>query len=265
MLPTSVDKIVAMLPAEALVLDVGGWACPFNRANWILDAESYETRGWYKVYGGPPSTGPEREWFSKETWVQRDICDHAPWPFADKQFDFAICSGTLEDIRDPLWVCSELVRVAKQGYIEVPTREWESSRGIEYPHLAGMSHHRWLIEISDNTIYFLQKYHAINAHWRLSFPRAYGRTLTGDRAMQCLWWKDSFSWIETINAMDNTEQILEKYVRRVHPYPRWIVRGDRLWRRGRWLWRRLLQKLSGGPNYAKYGIGPPAAKVEPPT
>ena len=58
-----------------------------------------------------------------------------------------ICSHTLEDLRDPLWVCAELVRVAKAGYVEVPSRAAEQSRGWEHPRIAGLSHHRWLIEI----------------------------------------------------------------------------------------------------------------------
>jgi hypothetical protein len=258
MLQTSVEKILGMLKPDNLVLDVGGWACPFNRAQYILDAEPYETRGWYKVYGGPASQGGDKEWFTKETWVQRDICEHTPWPFRDKQFDFAICSGTLEDIRDPLWVCSELIRVAKRGYIEVPTRQWESSRGIEYPNLAGMSHHRWLVEIEGNQIQFLQKYHAINAHWRFSFPRSYGRTLVGERAMQCLWWEGSFDFVETsINGTGNTEQILAEYVQRIHPYPRWLLAVDRYARRALSLPRRVVRKLRAKANYAKYGFADP--------
>jgi hypothetical protein len=37
-----------------------------------------------------------------------------------------ICSHTLEDIRDPLWVCSEMIRIGKAGYIELP-------RGLQKP------------------------------------------------------------------------------------------------------------------------------------
>src|SRR5947199_219349 len=116
----NVTTLLQFLKPEDQVLDVGGWACPFNRAQWILDAEPFETRGFYRTFGGAPSQGGDVERFCKDTWVQRDICHHDPWPFRDKQFDFVICSHTLEDVRDPLWVCSELFRVGKRGYIEVP-------------------------------------------------------------------------------------------------------------------------------------------------
>jgi hypothetical protein len=159
MLEENVQKVLASLRPDDLVLDVGGWACPFNRAQWVIDAEPFETRGFYATFGGPRTQGGEKEWFSKDTWVQRDICDRTPWPFDDKQFDFVVCSNTLEDIRDPLWVCSEIVRVGKRGYIEVPSREWESCVGVERPGQAGLSHHRWLVEISGAKIRFMQKYH----------------------------------------------------------------------------------------------------------
>ncbi|MBU5612487.1 class I SAM-dependent methyltransferase [Geomonas azotofigens] len=43
-----------------------------------------------------------------------------PYPFADKYFDFLICSHVLEHLEDPVRTCSELSRIAKAGYIEVP-------------------------------------------------------------------------------------------------------------------------------------------------
>ena len=39
--------ILSRLSERDVVLDVGGWACPFNRANIVIDAEPYETRGYY--------------------------------------------------------------------------------------------------------------------------------------------------------------------------------------------------------------------------
>src|SRR5882757_1051667 len=119
MLPAATERILASLPKDAVVLDVGGWAAPFNRADWVLDLMPYDTRGAMGSYG------PRTEHFSRRTWVMRDICDHRPWPFKDDQFDFAICVTTLEDIRDPIWVCKELSRVARAGYVEVPTIEHE--------------------------------------------------------------------------------------------------------------------------------------------
>jgi len=192
----NVQKVLARLGPDDLVLDVGGWACPFNRAQYVLDAQPYETRGFYRTFGGPPSQGGDREWFRRETWIQRDICAREPWPFADKQFDFVICSHTLEDLRDPLGVCSELVRVGKAGYVEVPSRLHESCLGVERPGQAGLSHHRWLIDIGDNRIQFLQKYHMIHTDRRFHLPPSYRRRLTPETSVQWLWWEGSFDFEE---------------------------------------------------------------------
>jgi hypothetical protein len=121
--PHVVEILDRLSPADT-VLDIGGWARPFNRANFVIDAEPYETRGYYGP--GLPAQGGPQEYFSKQSWCQRDICSRVPYPFADKSIDFVICSHVLEDIRDPLWVCAEMVRIGKRGYIEVPSRVAES-------------------------------------------------------------------------------------------------------------------------------------------
>src|SRR5919112_583208 len=110
-------QIMQTLAADANVLDVGGWAVPFPRADWVIDLAPYETRGTWGYDGDPAA-----ERFTAATWIQRDICERDPWPFEDASFDFVICSHTLEDVRDPVWVCSELVPIGKAGYIEVPSR-----------------------------------------------------------------------------------------------------------------------------------------------
>ena len=107
MLEESRERILDLLGEDDLVLDVGAWAHPFARADWVLDLQPYETRGLYGYDQG--EKGNER--FTEASWVVRDICDHEPWPFDDDQFDFIICSHTLEDIRDPVWVCQEIQRV----------------------------------------------------------------------------------------------------------------------------------------------------------
>jgi len=146
------------LPEDGLVLDVGGWAKPLARADWVIDLEPYETRG---LYGS--ADGDER--FSAETWVRRDVCDREPWPFADGQFDVAVCSQTLEDLRDPVWVCSEMQRVARAGRVEVPAVVEELTWGVQGPWV-GWSHHRWLCLPEDGGLTFVHKPHLLCAPGR---------------------------------------------------------------------------------------------------
>lgn len=191
MLESSRALISAELPSDALVLDIGGWASPLARADWVLDLMPYETRG---LYGEPD---PDEERFSAETWVSRDICDRTPWPFGDDQFDFAVCSHTLEDVRDPLWVCSELCRVARAGYVEVPARSQEQTEGVHGPWV-GWSHHHWLIDIRDGAIEFVFKPHLlhgrpefwVDAEWMAAQPP---NALVSD-----LFWEGSFEFRERI-------------------------------------------------------------------
>ena len=197
MFSENVEKVLNEIQPDSLVLDVGGWACPFNRANWIIDSGSYQTRGYYEKIGLPRSQGGDKEYFSEKTWIQRDFCDKEPWPFEDKFFDFSICSHTLEDVRDPLYVCSELIRVSKRGYIEVPSRLIETCRGVESDSIVGLSHHRWLVDISDNHIQFTMKYHIIHGDLLLSFPPHFVKKIPLDKTISYLFWDKKFSFAET--------------------------------------------------------------------
>src|SRR5687767_4323822 len=75
MLAESLKRVTEYIPDSAKVLDVGGWARPLNRADWVLDLMPYDTRG---MLG---HDGDQQERFASDRWVQRDICARAPWPF----------------------------------------------------------------------------------------------------------------------------------------------------------------------------------------
>ncbi|MBA2349590.1 MAG: class I SAM-dependent methyltransferase [Solirubrobacterales bacterium] len=194
MLPSASDRFLAELPDDALVLDVGGWAAPLNRADWVIDLQPHATRG------DMGSFGPGPEHFSAETWVVRDICDREPWPFADDQFDFAVCVTTLEDVRDPMWVCSELSRVARAGYVEVPTVLAELIYNVEGngQHL-GHEHHRWIVDIATQPpseagtggeeLVFLHKPHNIHHDWTLRVTPRMRAQMAMEEELQGLFWQ----------------------------------------------------------------------------
>jgi len=194
MLAAHVAELGRRVPADASVLDVGGWAVPLERADWVIDLMPHETRG---AWG---ASDPARERFTAATWVQRDICDHEPWPFADDQFDFAVCAHTLEDIRDPVWVCSELNRVAKAGYVEFPSRLAEQSWSIEHRTYSGWNHHRWLCEAdrAAGSVRFTFKYDLVHLP-EYRFPRWFFDGLTDEQKVDWLWWDGSFAFEERIH------------------------------------------------------------------
>lgn len=195
MLPSRIRERLDSLPADALVLDVGGWARVDPRADWVIDIGSYETRNWYRTLGEPASDRPERA--AAERWVQMDICSSAPWPFEDDMFDYVICAQTLEDVRDPVRVCEEMGRVGKAGYIETPDAAVELTRGIDSPHWCGWMHHRWLVELESGGVTVTAKPHHIHSPlWpAIRSPRL---LLRGGGATLELEWAGTLTARETI-------------------------------------------------------------------
>ena len=175
------------LPEHAQVLDVGGWAAPLNRADYVIDLMPYETRGVL----APNGVGPAPARFARERWIQADICAHQAWPFDNDQFDFAVCTFTLEDVRDPIRVCQEMSRVARAGYIEVPTvldellwRNPEPSGG----RWLGHAHHRWLCWLQDDELVFLSKFHSLHVRRELRISRRQAAALSeADRVLGIAW------------------------------------------------------------------------------
>jgi hypothetical protein len=221
MLDESRKRILDLLGEEDLVLDVGAWARPFARADWVLDLQPYETRG---LYGYEESErGTER--FTDATWVVRDICDREPWPFEDDQFKFVICSHTLEDIRDPVWVCEELQRVGKAGYIEVPSRLEEQTVGVngDWP---GWAHHRWLCDVDGDRIEFVHKSHALRSGGDFTVAADYTLARPLAERRSTLWWQGSFSCGERILlTAEESDQCLAAGVPEGAPAPRRSVLG----------------------------------------
>lgn len=162
------------------VLDIGSWNEVFPRASVIIDVNPYETRKSFYP--------DEKEHFSKATWLQADVNMADTWAkFKDKEFDFVICSHLLEDVRDPLYVCEQLNRVAKRGYIEVPTRYRECARAKSEDTVSGYDHHRWSVDVIDGSLVFTAKLHWAHTDlqailesksWRLTAPLRWIKRLT---------------------------------------------------------------------------------------
>ena len=206
MLAASARRIEA-LPPEALVLDVGGWAAPIARADWVIDLMPYATRGMY----GEVNAANER--FDETTWVARDICAREPWPFEDDQFDFAVCAHTLEDVRDPVWVCDELTRVARAGYIETPSRLEEQTYGVHGPWV-GWSHHHWLVELEGGTLTFVFKSHVLHGRRDFAFRQGFAEGLDPAERVVALFWERTFEYRERIFlGRDEIDDYLSEPVR----------------------------------------------------
>jgi SAM-dependent methyltransferase len=161
------------------------------RADWVIDLMPYATRG---MYG---NVDPASERFDESTWVTRDICAREPWPFEDGKFDFVVCAHTLEDVRDPVWVCNEMNRVARAGYIETPSRLEEQTYGIHGPWV-GWSHHHWLVEAESGTLTFVFKSHVLHGRRDFAFRRGFADSLRPEERVVSVFWEGNLECRERI-------------------------------------------------------------------
>lgn len=225
MLPEGLCRVLE-LDDRARVLDVGGWAAPLNRADWVIDLMPYETRGAL----APDGVGPPPARFTPSRWVVADICAHRPWPFEDDFFDFAVCTFTLEDVRDPIRVCEELSRVARAGYVEVPSLLDEltwMNRELSGGPWVGHSHHRWLCTRKDGELLFLSKFHSLNARPRARVPRRWARQLSVRERVLAHFWEGSLPARELAAIDDYPFGELERVI--AERFGRTPSRAEELW------------------------------------
>lgn len=212
------SKIMEILNETDKVLDIGGWERPFNRANYVIDIMPYQTR---KTQNSYPSEMSEQ--FLENSWIIHDI--NQSLPFKDKEFDFVTCGHVLEDIKDPIKLCTEIIRVSKAGYIEFPNRSYEMRTCVD-PYInsnkyVGYCHHRWLIEIKNGGLYFVPKTAVHSVLPFLRCKKAESRTIG-------FFWKDSFDIHEfffssykdivqeSIKFRSVNDNISEKYLLKIH-------------------------------------------------
>mgnify|MGYP001212395418 CR=1 FL=1 len=201
-LRSNLPKLRCTCRAAVRVLDVGGWHNPFNLATHVLDIMPYETRR------KEDALDPEdAERFSAETWHIHDACE-GNWPWPDDYFDYAVCSHTLEDIRDPIIVARELARVSKAGYVEVPSRAREIFVKDRFARMKmifgripeiGFPHHRWFCELKDDGLHFFHKGQEVGMNRANYITRGeLGRKMTEAESGIGIFWTSTFTAKEII-------------------------------------------------------------------
>lgn len=121
------------------VLDIGSGQDPFPLATHLADR--YEEKTSHRT----------------NTELVRDErpftpCNIEDMPFQDKQFDFVYATHVLEHVDSPAKACRELMRIARRGYIETPTR----TSDIMFNHLYLKDHHKWHINLVNETLIFME-------------------------------------------------------------------------------------------------------------
>lgn len=175
------------IPAAALevlaaeggrILDVGGAAAPYARADHVLDIQPF-CADYLRANAWGEADEAVRGWRADQ-YTSLDLCSGTAWPFDDKRFDLALCSHSLEDLRDPMPVVAEMNRVAKRILVICPSRLLEQTLGIEHPRFCGFDHHPWMVSAMEGRLVFRRKTMALNlpaCHLRCPFGMMLTREL----------------------------------------------------------------------------------------
>ena len=132
-------RIAIPVGPDSLVLDVGSGDKPHWRADVLLDRYVDAAHGGQR--SGRAAARITRPMFD---------ADAAAMPFADRVFDYVICSHVLEHVPDPAAVVAEMTRVGRAGYIEVP--EAASAKILDFPS------HLWWCRLDGSTLVFTAKH-----------------------------------------------------------------------------------------------------------
>lgn len=116
------------------VLEVGGAGNAFPRANVVCDL----TFGSCAQRNGAPGV------FRDDVAYVEAPAENLP--FSDDEFDFVYCTQVLEHVMDPVRACAEMSRVAKRGFVELPSRFGELTNGNPS--------HRWVVDREEDVLVF---------------------------------------------------------------------------------------------------------------
>lgn len=151
------------------VVDVGGVMMPWAREFVTMYADILDPHEYLPQYEDLYDDNLKRA-----EWMQGDINDDAIWKelfhYTDQNgmFDFAICTHTIEDIRNPMLTLKMLPAIAKEGFIAIPTKHVELCFGIECPErdwqdwgihgrFRGFMHHRWIFTVKEGVLWAFPK------------------------------------------------------------------------------------------------------------
>ena len=144
------------------VLDIGCGYSPHPAANTICDVQDLKKN------------------YLDKKFVQ---LKEKKFPFKDKEFDFVIASHVIEHVEDVDFFIKELQRVAKKGYIEVPTK-LEDNLVFE-----NKNDHIWWFYYDDvnNKLLASKKNQLIEPFITVSLAKVFEEVFRDSLVMQLIW------------------------------------------------------------------------------
>lgn len=104
------DRIKNIKPTDK-VLEIGPGADPHPRSNVLLEKKFGSEDEYVSQFGNTQKLVTDKP----VIFYEGDV-----FPFADKEFDYVICSHVLEHVENVELFLSEIFRVAGKGYFEYP-------------------------------------------------------------------------------------------------------------------------------------------------
>lgn len=142
------ERIVSVKESD-YVLEVGPGGNPYHRSDILLE-KRFSDDEWLLQSGNvkPNSFGKKIIFY-----------DGGQFPFADKEFDYVICSHVLEHVDNVDEFVRELIRVGKRGYIEYPT--------IYYDYIFNFKVHKTFLLEQNGVIYWMPKHESNFEQFRI--------------------------------------------------------------------------------------------------
>ncbi|HET6227330.1 MAG TPA: class I SAM-dependent methyltransferase [Bacteroidia bacterium] len=109
------DRIKNIKPTDK-VLEIGPGADPHPRSNVLLEKKFANEAEYASQFGNSQKLVTDKP----VVFYEGDV-----FPFADKEFDYVICSHVLEHVENVEQFLSEVFRVAHKGYFEYPLAYYE--------------------------------------------------------------------------------------------------------------------------------------------
>lgn len=132
------DRIISINSFDK-VLEIGPGSTPFFRSDVLLEKNFTEDEIIAQF-------GHNEKLVTDKKVV---YYDGGIFPFANKEFDYVICSHVLEHVEDVELFLSEIFRVATKGYFEYPL--------IYYEYLYNFSVHINFLKFKDGVLHYMKK------------------------------------------------------------------------------------------------------------
>ena len=173
------------------VLDIGCGYSPHPAASTICDVQDFEKN------------------YLDKKFVQ---LKEKKFPFKDKEFDFVIASHVIEHVEDVDFFIKELQRVAKKGYIEVPTK-LEDNLVFE-----NKNDHVWHMDFDDvdNKLIITKRIQIIEPILTVSSIKKFNENFRKSLVIELLW-EDKINYrVESHDATNDNKisilNLVRKYI-----------------------------------------------------